>query len=285
MPASLVVADDPPTLDPSVQLRRRRRVILGAVLALISVFVWDLVAGRIVHDQRQRHLAYDVSQPKSVIGDGEALMILQIPQLGLNTVVVEGASSSDLRSGPGHVRATATPGEKNNVVVLARRSRYAGPFDEIATLKPGAQIAVKSRAGVTRGYAVESVTRVDADSRTPLAATKDERLTLVTSASGLFPDRLVVVTAKVVAGPPTVAMKRTFAPAKSSLDDRPISGPLGALLLLVVLSLMVVAVMVGGAELRRRYSLITAAGVLLPVVGLLALTLVFAVDAVLPATF
>lgn len=271
-------------IDPADRLRRRRRLIVVVFLGIFAVFVWDVVAGRVVHDQRQRHLAFDVTQPKRSINDGEAFMLLQVPRIGVNTVVAEGSSTGVLRSGPGHVAGTATPGERGNSVVVGRRSRYAGPFGELGTLKSGDQIVVKTRAGLLRGYTVERVVNVDADSRAPLASSKVERLTLVGSAPGVFADRLIMVTAKVSTGPQPTTMSRKFAPKRSALDDRPVSGLLGALLLLLVLAAMVVAVVIGGAELRRRYSQLTVATVLLPVVGLLALVVVFALDTVLPAT-
>lgn len=270
--------------DGRVGLERRRRLIIGIVLTLVAIVGWDLVAGRIVHDQRQRHLAHEVTVVSTRISAGDALMVLQIPQIGLNQVVVEGAGSSELRGGPGHVEGSALPGQRGNIVVIGRKIRYGAPFSDLGDIVKGSTITVRTRAGAVRAYEVDRVRRVSTGSRAPLAPSATERLTLLTSAGGLVPDRLVMVSAKLVGGaaPSVAALTRS---GVGSLDQRPTNSLVGIVLLLIVIAMMVLSIVFAGGELRRRYSPLPVAGVLLPVMSLLAVVVIFCIDVVVPATF
>ena len=286
---SPVVVDDPDasTLGsngnpPGSGLRRRRRVIVAVLLAVIGVLFADAVIGRVIHDQRQRHLAFDVATSKSDVGVGEAMMVLQIPQIGLNTVVVEGARSSDLRGGPGHVEGSASPNGSGNIVVVGRRTRFEGPFSDLSTLIKGASIAVQTRSGLVRSYVVAEVRTVSDSDRSALAPSDGERLTLVTSGPGLHPDELVVVSATPSDPPVGTPTATEYRPDADALDARPWSPAVGLLLMLFVVGLIATASIVGGRELRARYSRLTVVAVLAPVVGLLVVVLLYSLDAVLP---
>ena len=276
------VNDSPPSADAERQLRKRRRMIIGLLAAAALLIVCDLVLGRVVHDQRQRHLAYDVTQAKAKIDPGDALMVLQIPQIGVNTVVTEGATSSDLRAGPGHVIGTSLPNSSGNIVVLGNRTRYGGPFRDLSSVTTGSQIAVRTRSGQVRSYSVAENRTVPDSDRSAIARSDVEKLTLVTRGSGIRPDQLVVVTATPDAALVGNAGPGAFRPSAGALDARPSIPWLGGPVLLVLLILMGVAFVVGGRELRRRYSPLAAFGVLLPVIGLLVVVFIFAVDSVAP---
>ncbi|MEJ5256042.1 sortase [Rhabdothermincola sp.] len=172
---------------------------------------------------------YGVTVPTKAPELGAPIAILEIGDLQVQQVVVEGATASQTRAGPGHVAGTAAPGQPGNSVVVGRRAGFGGPFGRLHELEPGARILVTT----TQGQAVYTVTSVgersvrsvpEADTSSPVNAaatgggigtdagvddgtvtvdelygpTDDDRLTLVTSASSLpwNSDRATIVIAQ-----------------------------------------------------------------------------------------
>ena len=87
---------------------------------------------------------------------GMPVGVLEIGALRTQAVVVEGASSSDTRTGPGHVAGTAGLGQPGNSVVVARRNGYGGTFGHLAELTKGKRILVTTTQGQSV-YEVQSV--------------------------------------------------------------------------------------------------------------------------------
>ncbi len=71
-----------------------------------------------------------------LLGDGVPVALIGIPELGLESVVVEGTSGRAMTAGPGHRRDTVLPGQAGVSVIMGRSSAYGGPFSRIAELKP-----------------------------------------------------------------------------------------------------------------------------------------------------
>lgn len=87
---------------------------------------------------------------------GEAVAILELGDLRVQEVVVEGVGASQTRGGPGHVPGTAALGQPGNSVVVARRSAFGGPFSSLQSLAAGDEIV----ATTTQGQTVYEVTDV-----------------------------------------------------------------------------------------------------------------------------
>ena len=287
-----VVPDESPAeteapADDRSRLRRRRRALVGIVVAIVGLIVCDFLVGSVIHDRRQGHLARGIDSPAKSVGVGDPLVVLQAPAIGLNEVVVEGASATQLRSGPGHGRGTPAPGAKGNAVILGRRTRYGGPFDRLGELQKGAVVAVRTRDRVVRMYEVTKVATVDADARSPLRGTATSQITLVTSTGGLFGGKLTVVTAKVkdpAAPPATTKLADPPArPAPDALDQRPLSG-LSLLLIGLVLVAMLIAGVAAAVDLLSGAGPRAALIVATPVVALVILLGVFTVDSLVAAT-
>lgn len=125
----------------------------------------------------------------------QALALLEIPELNLETVALDSVDPDDLRKGPGHYPSTADPGEAGNVAFAGHRVTYGAPFHGIDLLKAGDEIVVTT----VRGRFVYRVAeqRVVAPSDTQaLEPTDDPRLTLTTCHPELSArERLVVVAA------------------------------------------------------------------------------------------
>jgi len=281
-PTPVVVADD--RQQHRTRLGRRRRAIGLGVAALVGLAILDPLLGALQHGRRQEHLAVAFAQPDPRLTAGDARFVLQIPSIHVNQVVIEGAGSDQLRSGPGRVLGTSLPGAPGNTVILGHTSRYGGPFGELSTLTAGARIALKSRSGYVQLYRVTEVRTVGADDTTALARSRKERLTLVASADDWWPDRRVVVTAEPdteAAGPPAVPVEAPrHRPAPGALDDTPLD--LRALLALLVLTPLVI---VGARRLAGRYRPATVGVVVVPAAALMALSVLHVLDAIGPSTW
>lgn len=69
---------------------------------------------------------------------------LEIPKIGLTTMVVEGTGDSSLRKGPGHMEMTPIPGMGSNFAIAGDRVLYGGPFLNLDELAAGDEILVKT---------------------------------------------------------------------------------------------------------------------------------------------
>jgi sortase A len=92
---------------------------------------------------------------------GEPVFRLRIPEIGLDSIVVEGVESDQLRMGPGHFPACregfeppfclevgeAWPGGPGRVIVSGHRTTYGMPFWDLDELEAGDDIRVESRWG------------------------------------------------------------------------------------------------------------------------------------------
>jgi sortase A len=100
-----------------------------------------------------------VEVPTRAPETGAPVAILDIPDLKIEQVVVEGVGPQQTRRGPGHVPGTAAPGQPGNSAVVARRSAFGGPFRTLGQLEPGDEILVTTIQGQT----IYEVTEVRSD--------------------------------------------------------------------------------------------------------------------------
>lgn len=82
-----------------------------------------------------------------LLPDGVPVALLEIPQIGLREVIVEGSNSATLMKGPGHRRDTVLPGQAGVSVVLGRAAAYGGPFGRVQELPPGTEFTVTTGQG------------------------------------------------------------------------------------------------------------------------------------------
>ena len=82
-----------------------------------------------------------------LLADGDPVAVIEIPVLGVREVVVEGTSSTVLKSGAGHRRDTVLPGQVGTSVLMARAAAYGGPFGRIQELAPGQRFTVITGQG------------------------------------------------------------------------------------------------------------------------------------------
>jgi len=144
---------------------------------------------------------------------GSGIAVLRIPRLGdwndRPPVVVEGVSTADLKKGPGHMPATALPGELGNVVLSGHRTTYGAPFERLDELRQGDAVVVETRdtwftytvtgTRIVRPSAVEVTYPVPGDR----GAAPTERLLTMTTCHPRFSARQrMVVAAELTATDP-----------------------------------------------------------------------------------
>jgi sortase A len=139
-----------------------QRNVLMFVAVTIAMFLTNLfVFSHIQHasSQEQLRIAFTeelalATAPTSegdenliLLADGDPVAFLEIPEIGVSEVIVEGTDSTALRSGPGHRRDTVLPGQAGTSVIMGRASAFGGPFGSIHTLKPGTLFSVVTGQG------------------------------------------------------------------------------------------------------------------------------------------
>jgi sortase A len=131
------------------------------------------------------------------VAEGAPVAVLNIPQIGLrDVVVVNGTTSRDLALGPGHVRASALPGQAGVSFVYGKAATFGAPFANLMRLNRGDRFTVTTGQGVST-YVVESF----GTSSDPAPADSVNRLVLETAASSFMPNHAVQVSADLVSKP------------------------------------------------------------------------------------
>ncbi|MEV4517401.1 sortase [Dactylosporangium sp. NPDC049525] len=182
-------------------------------LALLSGWLVAYALGvSAVQESRTQHQLYNGFREKLALATapiggeieaGTAVALIEVPNIGLSQVIVEGTSSGVMRDGPGHRRDTALPGQPGTSVIYGHAAAFGGPFRRITELQPGDAITVTSGLGIMR-YEVTGLRREKDPLPAPLAA-GGARLTLVTAEadgwrSGWAPNRVVYVDAILKSG-------------------------------------------------------------------------------------
>jgi sortase A len=108
--------------------------------------------------------------------EGSPLGRLEIPSIGLSAIFVEGAGSSTLRRGIGHIPGTALPGAEGNTGLSGHRDTF---FRHLGEIRFGDPITISTLAG-DYDYVVDSIQIVNPDESIVLHDIGRPVLTLVT---------------------------------------------------------------------------------------------------------
>ncbi|RSN28639.1 sortase [Amycolatopsis sp. WAC 01416] len=125
---------------------------------------------------------FGAAPPAKPVEFGRPVAVMEIPALKVRQVVIEGASSGETASGPGHVPGTAGLGQPGNAVIAARNAGFGGPFGSLDALVKGDEIVVATTQGKSVYRVTDTATR-PLDEGVDYGKTENDRLTLVTSAS------------------------------------------------------------------------------------------------------
>lgn len=180
-----------PTLSPGFQLARAA-LIMVFVVTITLLLQLTLIGGlqqsaaqERKFDEFRSQLATGTAPIGPTDNQNRALAIgapvahLEIPEIGLRQVVVEGTTSSALFSGPGHRRDTVLPGQVGASIIMGRAASFGGPFADIDQLVAGDEIVVTTGQGEYE-YEVIGVRR-EGDPVPPPTAVGSSRLVLATA--------------------------------------------------------------------------------------------------------
>ena len=260
------LASTPPgsgdTKDPAPRFMDSPMFLVASVLLILSCLCLGflanlLVVSQLIHARDQEVLYSDfrselanaiapVGQTDingALLQPGAAIAILEIPDIGLQEVVVEGTTSTVTQSGPGHKRDTVLPGQAGTSVIYGRQAAFGGPFGQVEILQPGMTIVATTGQGVAE-YRVIGVRR-PGDPIPALLQSGEGRLTLVTAMGPRFmPTDLLRVDAELVSqvqpSPPRVITPASMDPAEQAMAGDP-EGLVPLLLWLQVLLAVAVA--------------------------------------------
>ena len=112
-------------------------------------------------------------------GQGEAVGRLEIDELEVDYVMVEGTDSASLKEGPGHYSGTALPGAGTTVAIAGHRTTYLAPFRRIDQLEGGDEIEL-SMPYADFTYSVRRARVVEPTQLGVIRRRESERLVLTT---------------------------------------------------------------------------------------------------------
>lgn len=112
---------------------------------------------------------------------GEPVGGIEIPDIHVNKIVVQGDSLEQLDRAPGHYPQTPFPGQAGNSSIAGHRTTYGAPFSNVDKLKPGDKIIITTIQGRFT-YAVQRVFIVLPDAVWVLNTAKDHPNTLTLTA-------------------------------------------------------------------------------------------------------
>jgi sortase A len=102
---------------------------------------------------------------------------LGVPGLGIDRIVLAGASGSSLAFGPGHLFGSSLPGQQGNTVIAGHRDTH---FRFLKDIQQGELIQLQSLSGRTIEYEVSEIIIAHEKQAEYLADTPDNTLTLIT---------------------------------------------------------------------------------------------------------
>jgi sortase A len=159
-----------------------QRFLFAAGLVILGICGAAWLDSRLRQAEGNRELDQILSRksttaaPSIVIPDGGLIGRVEIPKLHLSAVVFQGADSSVLGHGVGHVDSTALPGQPGNVVFAAHRDTF---FRSLRNIRKGDMVTVTTESG-PRNYEVTSTEVVKPTETSVLDPTPQPTLTLIT---------------------------------------------------------------------------------------------------------
>jgi sortase A len=150
--------------------------LTGAIVALgySTYVVVDAGAYQAIAESRLSTMR--PTQGARAVADGEVIGEMNIPRLGLKTIVAQGQSSKVLRRAVGHLSESAMPGQPGNVTLAGHRDTFFRPLRKI---QPGDAISFNTADGEFI-YQVESTEVVLPSDVAVLQPSRENTLTLVT---------------------------------------------------------------------------------------------------------
>lgn len=164
------------------------RVQQAATLLALLSGLWQLAQGlyipsKAVVAQQLLQLAWERTQMGArgarpwPWADTHPVARLNVPELGIDQIVLEGASGRTLAFGPGLLPGSVAPGNAGHIVISGHRDTH---FRFLAELASGARIYLYGADGVRHAYRVDDTDIVDVRQYRGLEECDGRCLTLVT---------------------------------------------------------------------------------------------------------
>lgn len=132
------------------------------------------------------------------VSEGTAVGRIEIPRIGVSSIIAEGETDSTLRLAVGHIPGTAFPGENGNAGLAGHRDTF---FRPLARIRLHDEIRLTTKEGPDSLYQVVSIAIVEPQDVSVLESGPLSTLTLVTCYPfhflGAAPKRFVVRAARV----------------------------------------------------------------------------------------
>jgi sortase A len=242
-------------------------VVRWALLTLSLLAVWVLLFAFVLSGLQESRsqatyyatlregLAGETAPLGGAIEAGSPVFLVDAPTGGLHkVVVVEGTTSANLTSGPGHLSDSVLPGQPGVSVVFGRSVTFGAPFRGLTGMHPGDRITVTTGQG-TFTYTVDRIRRPGDPLPPPLTST-GSRLTLVTSEgagwrNGCAPTGTVFVDATMQGGTPQPVPAGR--PAAVPVSAEPMQGDTSSLVVLVLWLQLVILVCAFAGWGRSRW--------------------------------
>ena len=78
---------------------------------------------------------------------GDPVGRIEIPEVDISKVIVEGTDGGTLRKGPGHYPETPLPGVRGTVAIAGHRTTYGAPFRDLDKLEEGDEVVIEMPYG------------------------------------------------------------------------------------------------------------------------------------------
>ena len=168
-----------------------RAAALAATLCLLAVVPAGAVSPPVA-TPAAAPLEQDVPEYEPLSDADPAVGRIEIPQVGVSSVILEGVDYKTIRRAVGHFPTTPLPHESGNMALAAHRTT---DFYGLRHIRLGDEITVTSPGGAFR-YRVESTRIVDPHDVWVLDPSNEKALTLVTcfpfDYPGSAPQRFIV---------------------------------------------------------------------------------------------
>lgn len=124
-------------------------LLVGAGLAASWPFLTDRYTDDLQRRLRREFVSGEIQERYRTrrIEVGDSLTRLRMPDIDVDTIVVEGTTDDALRAGAGHYPETPLPCEDGNVAIAGHRVTYGKPFNRLGELQTGQTITLETPVG------------------------------------------------------------------------------------------------------------------------------------------
>jgi len=160
----------------------------GLLIVLLLCGMWQIGSASYIHAKAiLAQVLLEAAWDRTVHGQQEVkpwpwadtwpISRLDVPGLGIDRIVLAGASGSSLAFGPGHLFGSSLPGQQGNTVIAGHRDTH---FRFLKDIQRGELIQLQSLTGKMIQYEVSETIIVDEKQAEYLANTSENTLTLIT---------------------------------------------------------------------------------------------------------